>query len=244
MAFVPENALEEALDRAATDPMARVAFFHALMESPLVVMGQVKPAEGTDRQQLTISALRHNGRSYHAIFTADSRLSNFAGSTAPRFTIQARQLFETTKGAHFALNPNCERGKLLMAPEIGYWLDPGSARAHRQLRLSGVHLTPPAAPPRLLTDALSVLFRNRTGVLAAYLLESEPLDHSEPRHPVVGITFDGEWRRMAAEVSELAAAVAPSIILDVVHVVPGQPDPIAERLANEPPFYVRQANLH
>src|ERR1700743_3196879 len=104
MAFVPENALEEALDRAAADPMARVAFYHALMDAPLVVFGRAAAAPGSAQQNLTISSLRHNGREYLPIFSAKSRLVTFAGEAAAYFEMPGRQLFETTKGANFVLN--------------------------------------------------------------------------------------------------------------------------------------------
>jgi hypothetical protein len=245
MAFVPENALEEALDRAAADPMARVTFYQRLMESSLVVMGRATPIEGTEKHNLSITSLRHNGREYLAIFTAESRLLRFAGPDTTRFVMDARPLFESTTGANFVLNASCERGKLLLAREIAYWLDPGSARARRRLRASEARLTRPAIQPRALMDALCLLFKNRGAVQAAYLLEAEPLDRSEPPHPIVGIAYDGDWAKMAGEVSQLAAAVAPDVILDVVQLDPAEPPgSLSSRLAQEPPFYVRQTKPH
>jgi hypothetical protein len=187
--------------------------------------------------------LRHNGREYLPIFSAFTRLQAFGGAERDHFAIGALQLFETTRGAHFVLNPNSECGKMLMAPEIAYWLDP-SARSRRQLRAAAIRLSVPERPPAKLLNALPVLFRNRSAVIAAHLLEAANLDNSEPPHPLIGIeTTEGAWEKLAGEVSELAAAVAPEIILDVVQIDHAAPaDSLSAQLARTPPFYTRNPN--
>jgi SseB protein N-terminal domain/SseB protein C-terminal domain len=239
LAFLPENPLEDVLARAMTEPLARPQFYKLLVDSPLVILGRIG---GAQNDQLTIPTLRHNGREYLPIFSGLTRLEAF-GAEQEHFTIGARQLFETTRGANFVLNPNSECGKMLMASEIAYWLDP-SARARRQLRAAAIRLSVPERPPAKLLHALPILFRNRSAVIAAHLLEAANLDISEPPHPLIGIeTAAGSWQKIAGEVSELAAAVAPEIILDVVqidHAAP--PESLSAQLAGTPPFYRRNPN--
>ena len=232
MAFVPENPLEEALMLATRDPLARPAFYRLLVESPLVVMGR---AEGPAQEQLTIPTLRFNGREYLPIFSSLSRLTQFAGERE-HFTRQARALFETARGANFVLNPNSECGKTLAAPEIAYWLDP-SARARRNLEAAQVRLVPPSAEPKMLVEALRILFRARSGVAAAHLLDAISRQGLEPPHPIIGIVAD-DYRKIAGEVSELAAAIAPETIIDVVR-IGDPPEGIAAALARAPAFYQR-----
>ncbi|MEI9994720.1 MAG: enhanced serine sensitivity protein SseB C-terminal domain-containing protein [Rhizomicrobium sp.] len=240
MAFLPENPLEETLARAVSDPLARPEFYRLLMESELVVLGR---AAG-EPLQLTIAALRHNGREYLPAFSALSRLTTFAGAGREHFRMPARTLFETTKGVNFTLNPNCACGKLLTAAEIAYWLDP-SARARRRLRATEVRLAAAPAPPRKLIDALGIFFRNRGSVLAAHLLEAAPLDGSEPPHPLIGIETTDNWSKIAAEVSALAAAVSPETILDLVPIDRAEPpESLSGRLAQTPPFYARTPVLN
>ncbi len=237
MAFEPQNALEAALAKAVTDPLARPDFYRLLMESDLVVLGR----KSGEPPSFNIATMRHNGREFLPVFSALQRLTAFAGEGRDHFTIDGRTLFETTRGAHVALNPNCECGKVLMAPEIAYWLDP-SARARRRLKDAEVRIAEPAAPPRKLIEALRLFFANRGSVQTAYLLEATPLDGSEPPHPLIGIETQDDWMKIAREVSELAAAIAPETIIDLVSVDPRQPsDGVAARLTQTLPFYRKSA---
>lgn len=242
MSFEPENALEETLVRAGTDPLARPEFYRLLMETELVVLGRAEPmAEG--KLDLQIGQLRHNGRDYLAVFSALSRLRSFSAKEEPHFTLGARPLFEATRGANFVLNPNAPYGKLLSALEIDYWLNP-SARAQRKLRrASEVHLKDYAEPPRMLVDALRLLFRNRQAVQSAWLLEATPVDGREPPHPLIGIETTGRWSTISGEVGELVEAIAPGTILDLVPIDRGDaPDSPSLRITQSSPIYIRTLN--
>ncbi|MBS0469599.1 MAG: enhanced serine sensitivity protein SseB C-terminal domain-containing protein [Proteobacteria bacterium] len=242
MSFEPENALEETLVRAGTDPLARPEFYRLLMETELVVLGRAEPMnEG--KLDLQIGQLRHNGRDYLAVFSALSRLRNFSAKDEPHFTLGARPLFEATRGANFVLNPNAPYGKLLSAAEIAYWLDP-SARTRRKLqRASEVQLADYAEPPPILVEALCLLFRNRQAVQGAWLLEATPVDGREPPHPLVGIETTERWSKIAGEVGELVEAIAPGTVLDLVQIDRGDaPDSPSLRIMQSPPLYIRTLN--
>jgi type III secretion system (T3SS) SseB-like protein len=232
LAFVPENPLEEALLRARTDPLSRPAFYRLLMESELVVMGR---AEGEAQDRFIIPTLRFNGREYLPVFTTTARLEDFAPGREC-FAKPARTVFEAARGANFVLNPNSECGKTLMAVELAFWLDP-SARARRNLQAAQIRLAPPAQQPRMLIDALRILFRNRSGVASAHLLEATSRLGQEPPHPVIGIATEN-YIKISGEVSELAAALSPETIIDVVEIA-DPPEGIAATLAAVPPFYQR-----
>jgi SseB protein C-terminal domain/SseB protein N-terminal domain len=237
--FQPENDLENALALAVSDPLARPAFYKLLMQSELIVMGR---KAGED---LNIPSLRYNGRDFLPVFSAPSRFASFAGGrSSEHFTMAARPLFEITMGSHFALNPNSPCGKLLMAVEVAFWLDP-SARAKRRLREASVRVTDPTRRPPRLLEALTILFRNRSSVASACLLEAAPMDGSEPPHPLIGIETNGEWSKIASEVSELAAAVAPEIIIDLMPIDrAAAADSVPARLAATTPFYTRTNTLN
>src|SRR5262249_45067210 len=151
------------------------------------------------------------------IFSAASRMASFVPQGHEHFTAEARILFEATRGANFVLNPNSECGKTLMAPEIAFWLDP-SARTRRDLERAAIKVEAPQTMPAKLVEVLTYLFQNRASVVAAYLADATPLDGSEPTHPLIGIEHDGDWRQIVAEVSELAAAVMPETIIDVIRI--------------------------
>ncbi len=244
MAFVPENRLEEVLQRAVTDPLARPDFYRLLVDSPLVVLGRELAGGQGGQGRLSIPSVRNNGREYLPIFSAASRMKTFSKDALEHFTTNARPLFEATRGANFVLNPNSECGKALMAPEIAFWLDP-SARTRRQVEKATVRVNVFGETPVKLIEALTILFKNRASVIAGYAAEAAPFDGSEPPHPLIGIEHEGDWRQMVREVSELAAAVMPQTIIDVIRIDRslGAP-PVPDTLLEMPPFYVRATTTH
>ncbi|HUO91655.1 MAG TPA: enhanced serine sensitivity protein SseB C-terminal domain-containing protein [Rhizomicrobium sp.] len=243
MTFVPENPLEEALARAKSDVLARPVFYQLLMSEPLVVAGEiVRQPDGGEMQGMNLAVIRHNGRDFHPIFTSFTRLRAVAPDEKRHFLAVGRDLFQRTKGADFALNPSSEVGKVLMATEIAFWLDP-SARARRALQRHQPHIivTVPKGHSKKLVEALSILFVNRHDVIQAHLLEVAFSDRNEPPHPLVVIQTEGDWGKISSEVSQLAAAVVPDTILDVVPHSPSHPDPrLVEPLAAVRPFFQRK----
>ncbi|HEY4944326.1 MAG TPA: enhanced serine sensitivity protein SseB C-terminal domain-containing protein [Rhizomicrobium sp.] len=244
MAFVPENELEDVLQRAVADPLARADFYRLLVASPLVVLGRELPGGHDGKGQMSIPSVRHNGREYLPIFSAMSRLKRFAPANMEHFTMDARPLFEATRGANFVLNPNSECGKALMAAEIAFWLDP-AAQARPDAGNAAIRVAIPPAHPAELVEALTSLFRNRATVIAAYVAEATPLDGSEPPHPLIGIEQNGDWRQISQEIRELATAILPQTIIDVIRIDRTLPAaPLPEHLQEIAPFYTRATPPH
>ena len=192
---------------------------------------------------MKLPVVRRNGRSYHPIFTTRARLENFVGQTAPHFAILGRTLFECAVDADFVLNPNTDRGKELLAREIAFWLDP-SARARRTLAKNSAtaQLSEPSDYPTKLVDAFCMLFVNRRDVVAAHLLYVAFSDRAEPAHPLLGIQTAGDWAKLSGEVSELAEAIMPEIIIDLVPLGgPETDEGLAAALRKALPFYERGA---
>lgn len=243
MTFEPENRLEDALLKAKSDVLARPGFYQLLMTEPLVVAGDVvRKTDGATADGMNLAVIRHNGRDFHPIFTSFTRLRAIAPDEKRHFTAIGRDLFLRTKGADFALNPASELGKVLMANEIAFWIDP-SARARRTLQRNQPHITVtiPQENPRKLIEALSILFVNRHDVAQAFLLEVAFSDRNEPPHPLIVIETEGNWAKISGEIAELAAAVVPDMILDVVPYDRTHPDPrLTGPLEHVKPFFQRK----
>lgn len=63
-------------------------------------------------------------------------------------------------------------------------------------------------------------------------------------HPLIGIRTEGEWPKLAAEVSELAAAILPDTIIDLVRLGEAADRPgLPAELEKTAPFYVRETLL-
>jgi hypothetical protein len=254
MAFDPENPLEEALKRAAEgDVLAAPQFYKLLMTTRLFVLGDAEhrpPGQGVIElnpgDKLNLETVRHNGRDYHPIFSALSRLQTFVAKPETYLRMEGRALFEATKGANFVLNPKSTCGKELTASEIAFWLDPEANRQRAVIdKPTEILLGQPAEYPKKLVDALCMLFVNRSAVLAAHLLQIAFGDRDEPPHPLIGIEALGNWPKISAEVSELAAAIVPEMIIDLVPIDQANPNAVlSKELVKVPPFYKRIATMN
>ena len=120
MTFVPENDLEAALVRAATEAAARPEFYRLLLTSTLFVIARIEgrkltPGNNTiqagERMQIATGDL--NGKRFHPVFTSLKRLQEANPENADWLSLNGRALFETTKGATFVLNPGVQYGKEL-----------------------------------------------------------------------------------------------------------------------------------
>lgn len=240
MAFEPENQLEKALLSAATDVLARPAFYRFLMSEPLIVAGEIVRG-GAEGEGMNLAVVRYNGRAYHPIFSAFSRLQTLSKTKIPHFGMIGRDLFARTRGADFVLNPGSSVGKQLSPSEIAYWLDPAAREAlSRNPPQARLGLLP--EPPPLLIEALCILFQNRHEIVAARLLQVAFSDRNEPPHPLVVIETDGAWEKTAREISELSAAILPELLIDLIRFDRANPDPgLAPLIAQTQPFYQRTA---
>ncbi|HEY2071194.1 MAG TPA: enhanced serine sensitivity protein SseB C-terminal domain-containing protein [Rhizomicrobium sp.] len=235
------NPLEESLIAARDDVLARPAFYRRLMESVLFLPGDCgREGELVEAQRgdtLNIGLIHHNGRDYHPVFSSLERLKEFRESRA--VSMKGHDLFRCTPGVEFLLNPNTDCGKRLTAPELAFWLDP-SARAERRMKASEALIAPPSVFPTQLAEALSVLFRARANIQSAYLMQVAFSNRNEPSHPLIGVEASGNWAKICAEVSEIAGAILPELIIDVVPVDRHDPaDPISLAMLQAAPFYTR-----
>jgi hypothetical protein len=241
MAFEPENPLEDSLLRAPTDVAARTRFFDLLLREKLIVPGTCGSPEAALGDRLDISTMRVNGRVYIPVFSSITRLG--AHHLTPFFLMRGRDLLTATRGAEFVLNPGSDAGKVLTAREIAFLLDPSAPREAE--KPPEVFWREPRVYPRMLVDALRVLFANRANILFASVIEVTFSDRVEPPHPMIGIEATGDWRKTFGEVSEITAALLSDVIVDVVPIDRAKPmDEIARALMNIAPFYTRGPRLH
>ncbi len=226
MAFTPENELEKAMLLAASDQSARPAFYRLLIDSELVVLGEL--GEG-----MSLDTAENAGMKYHPVFTSMARLKALAVEQRPHFRMQGRLLFESTRGASFVINPGSELGKTLTPEEISSFLD-----AHRPGRGDFV-VTQPKVYPIRLVKALCVLFTSRQLIRAAHLAYVARDGIDREAHPLIGLEAEGDAPRLAQEIIEIAGSVTGQPV-DVVYLDTSAPlNPLQEHLLSVPPFYRR-----
>jgi SseB protein C-terminal domain/SseB protein N-terminal domain len=234
MSFEAENDLERALMRAPTEPEARPEFYRLLLDSQLFVIGQLgehtpEHAEVAVKggERLMIATIAHDGRNYHPLFSALSRLQNFVREEVQYLSMTGRQLFDATRGAHFILNPGSEVGKELQADEIAGIM--GSTR---------VMIGQPTVYPQALVDGLKELFARDPGVVAAYLIQVAFESPGEQPHPLIGVETEGDWQALSAAMGEVLKTAADSVV-DLVPIERAEPTAIVQALLKTTPFYTR-----
>jgi hypothetical protein len=234
MTFEAENDLERALMRAPSDPSARPEFYRLLLESELFIVGQLGDqtpelgevtAKNGDR--LMIATVEYQGRNYHPVFTALSRLKNFVQDEVQYLSMQGRRLFEATRGADFLLNPGADFGKELPAAEIASIM--GSTR---------VMIGQPSVYPHALIDGLKDVFARDPGVIAAYLVQVSFDTPDDKPHPMIGVVTEGDWQALSGAMADSMKITATTAV-DMVRIDPNQPTSIMQALLKTTPFYTR-----
>ncbi len=227
MAFMPENELEKAMLLAASDQSARPAFYRLLIESELVLLGEL--GEG-----MSLDTVENAGVRYHPLFTSLARLKALGVEQRPHFRMQGRILFESTRGASFAINPGSELGKTLSPEEVAWFLDSSRPGAGKLL------VAQPKVYPTKLVKGLCVLFTSRQLIQAAHLVYVAREGIDREGHPMIGLEAEGDVPRLAQEIFEIVENVTPGQPIEVVYLNSSGPlDPLQKHLLSIPPFYRR-----
>lgn len=227
MAFTPENELEKAMLRAASDASARPDFYRLLLESELWLIGELG-------ERMSIETVENKGQKYHPAFTMLKRLKALAPAENQYFSLKGRVLFESTRGAPFVINPGSALGKVLTSDEIAWLLD-----TFRPVR-GELLVTQPKIFPTKLVKALCVLFTSRSLIRAAHLVYVAREGVDVKPHPMIGLEADGDVPRLAQEIIDICEAVQPEEPIEVAYIdTNSQLDPLQTHLLNVPPFYRR-----
>lgn len=122
--FQPANLLEIALKNAADDPTAGPVFYRELMESKVLIIpagdkpriiGGIVPANSS----ISIANVIFDGKPHVPFFSSEQRLQ----PGTEFLMMDARALFEITRGAHLVLNPGLPYGKQFLPDEVTRLLD-------------------------------------------------------------------------------------------------------------------------
>ncbi|MDE1986174.1 MAG: enhanced serine sensitivity protein SseB C-terminal domain-containing protein [Alphaproteobacteria bacterium] len=244
MSFVPENKLEEAMLQAASHAPSRPLFYRLLMETELYVLGVASGSSGagplTGGEMINIDSITRDGKSYHPVFTSQTRMNAFVPEPQSHFLLRGRALFESTRGASFVLNPNSDLGKTLVPDEIAYWL----AHSRQSADQTDIVVGQPDIYPKKLVKALCVLFMSRSRIAAAHLAYAAPAGSHEAAYPLIGLEADSDVPTLAQEIFQVAATTLPGARIDVVYLDPNAPGtPLQQHLLSIAPFYRRAPEI-
>ena len=173
VAFEPANLLEVVLKKAADDPACGPQFFGELLDSKVLIIpagekpriiGGVVP----ENTKIAIAPVAVGGRNCIPFFTSEARLP--AG--AEYLLLEAKALFQITRGSFLIMNPGAAYGKEFFPDEVSRLLD-GSIFEPRERYVAQkpmqVMIGQPSDYPKELVAALSRLYSGLAEVRRAWV---------------------------------------------------------------------------
>ena len=169
-----KNELETLLEKAATEPAHRPAFFSALLEATVWVPGSA--ADGEQIVEDSALDLQHwekdDGSSVIPFFTSLEALQQAVEDEQAFVMMPARTLMAMTLGESLFLNPKLPSGKEFTPREISHLLGEEGSPLSTQTVLEGgeaLLLSEVADPPAQMVDSLTTLFKTLKTVKRAFL---------------------------------------------------------------------------
>ncbi|QIX60043.1 hypothetical protein HER32_02095 [Hymenobacter sp. BT18] len=244
-AFEPQNALEEALMRAANEPQFRPIFYQELLGHELIILPL--PSEGRDSGEITIEPgsevkLQMLNDNKLPVFSSLERV--FEGGIVPEgvpyLRMRGFDFFNMVRGAECVLNPFSPVGKLLTNQELEDLLS-GTLNEEGPQGLAPdtrVQLSQPAEYPTALAESIRKFSMAQPLVQAVYLAQMQVEGTPEPSRLLLGFQIEGED---ASFLQEMGPFVQPYLqegqLVDMMVLNPDPNDPLAGYFRQTEPVY-------
>ena len=226
MNHLPESRLEVLLALAAEEPAHRPEFYRALLESEVYVISNLE-LEGEGRGYLTsgdalsiLTICADDNNPIIPFFTSIDRLTRFVEHQSQWIGINARNLFNLTKGATLVLNPQSRYAQPFYPTMIEALLTIGihhSCRKTTSASYDGVRISPPEPYPSKMVDSLIIFFAGRPEVTTAYVALKQGLEDRQP-HLLVGIDTCDDAEQIIREAGSVALDTVPDELPEVAFV--------------------------
>nr|WP_081671506.1 enhanced serine sensitivity protein SseB C-terminal domain-containing protein [Tatumella ptyseos] len=235
-----ELSLDELLEKAATGPADRPAFFRRLMQSDVWVAG--KPAPGNSfvfapdyRQQL-------DGTAVIPFFTTEAAFTEVTGGDLPAVRLPVNELFAMTSGHTLCLNPSLKSSKIFTATEIrSLCSGQGNALGEISIPAEGQTLLLSATedPPPLLIDSLKQLFSRYKPVRRAFVAWCREEAGAEG-NLLIGIEASADLDEIIQAAGHVALDTLPeNALIDFCEISDPSSGVSHFFVAHIPPFYQR-----
>ncbi|ANI31219.1 endopeptidase IV [Yersinia entomophaga] len=222
-----ENELEKLLKLAASESIHRPAFFRALLDATVLVLGD----SGQESQDGEMTFSAGNGVNilhwekqggeltipfFSSLETLQQAISQSEGEKEQPFVaMPVRVLFEMTQGASLFLNPKTEYGKEFYPEEVAMLLANGGVAKPTEMvvdKETQILLGQPEEYPSVIVDALTKLFSQRKPVRRAFLALMHDKSVDEKPNLLIGLEVDGseeEIEILIQEAGHIASEHAP-----------------------------------
>ena len=240
--FEPANLLEIALKKAAGDPAACPQFFGELLDSKvLIVPAGEKPrlVNGVTPEDTKIEITRIvvGGRDCIPFFSSEVRLP--AGTAY--LSLDARALFQMTRGAYLVMNPGAAYGKEFFPDEVSRLLD-GSIFEPRERYVAQkpmqVMIGQPSEYPEELVAALSRLYSGIPEVRRAWVAFYQNPERDKEGGLLIGLDVDaGDMDRIMGKAGIVIESIPKK--QKYVDVIRYDGSGVSGYFTSQKPFYQR-----
>jgi hypothetical protein len=255
--LLPANNLEKLLHKAAAENDQAPAFYEALMESKVFILGKAEN-ENTgdfvldDEQALIIQHWERETDNSPVIpfFTSLQMLKQAIDTDEPYLELPTSALFQMTMGAPLVLNPNSEFGMEFEPEDIAELLDTDlmTNAEHLLDEETEVLLGIPETNPETFVEVLSAFFSQHKNIEAAYLGTIQIPAQDDEEHLMVGIKGKGSMDKIIDTAIKKISVLEDVMQHDVVdfYVIDQDDQDISDFMVeNIAPFYVaKNKTLH
>lgn len=242
--FEPANLLEIALKKAADDPASRPQFFGELLDSKVLIVsagGKPRIVNGVvpENTKISIANIEFGGRSCIPFFTSEARLPPGTEYLA----LEAKALFQMTRGAYLVMNPGTGYGKEFFPDEVARLLD-GSIFEPRERYVAQkpmeVMIGQPSEYPKDLVAALSRLYSGAAEVRRAWVAFYLNPERDKEGGLLIGLDVDaGDMDRITGKTGIVIESVPKK--QKYVDVVRYDGSGVTGYFTDQKPFYQRSA---
>ena len=231
-----KNELETLLEKAATEPAHRPAFFSALLEATVWVPGRA--ADGEQIVEDSALDLQHwekdDGTSVIPFFTSLEALQQAVADEQAFVMMPARTLMAMTLGESLFLNPKLPSGKEFTPREISHLLGEEGSPLSTQTVLEG------GEAPAQMVDSLTTLFKTLKTVKRAFLCSIKERADA-PANLLIGIEAEGDIEAIIQTTGSVATDTLPGDEpIDICQVVEGEKGISHFMIAHITPFYEKR----
>lgn len=240
-----KNELEILLEKAATEPGHRPAFFRTLLEATVWVPGAA--AEGEPVAEDSVLDLQHwekdDGTSVIPFFTSLQALQEVVKDEQSFVAMPVRTLFAMTLGETLYLNAKLPTGKEFSPREISHLLGEEGSPLSSQTVLEGgesLLLSEVAEPPAQMVDSLTTLFKTLKTVKRAFLCSIKD-SADAPANLLIGIEAEGDIEEIIQATGSVATDTFPGDEqIDICQVMEGEKGISHFMIAHITPFYEKR----
>ncbi|WP_312982929.1 enhanced serine sensitivity protein SseB [Atlantibacter sp.] len=241
-----KNELEALLEKAATEPAHRPAFFRTLLDSTVWVPGTSASDDAVDADSAL--DLQHwekdDGTSVIPFFSSLEALQQAMGEEEQAFVVMpVRTLFDMTLGETLFLNAKLPTGKAFTPREISHLVgEEGNPLSTQEVIEGGqtLLLSEVAEPPAQMVDSLTTLFKTLKTVKRAWLCSIKERADAEP-NLLIGIEAIGDIDAIIQATGSVATDTLPGDEpIDICLVTEGEKGVSHFIMAHVTPFYERR----